>query len=85
MTVPYPEVIIDLAEAGMGIAIMPEWFVYPYTLTRNIHTCHFTSKKNIRELKAHYLTGKDIPAYQHDFIDTIVSYAINNRTQKHHH
>ncbi|MGD9162181.1 MAG: LysR family transcriptional regulator [Desulfobacteraceae bacterium] len=79
MTVPYPEVIVDLVDAGFGIAILPEWFVYPFTLTKNIHTCHFTTKKNIRQLKAHYLADKDIPAYQNEFLDTIVSYAINNQ------
>ena len=79
MTVPYPEVIVDLVEAGFGIAILPEWFVYPFTLTKNIHTCHFTTKKNIRQLKAHYLTEKDIPTYQSEFLKSIVSYAINNQ------
>jgi LysR family transcriptional regulator, regulator for metE and metH len=82
MTVPYPEVIIDLAEAGLGIAILPEWFIYPYTLTKNIHTCHFTIKKNIRQLNAHYLAEKNIPPYHHEFIDTIISYALNNQMQK---
>jgi LysR family transcriptional regulator, regulator for metE and metH len=82
MKVPYPEVIVDLAEAGLGIAILPEWFVYPYTLTKNIHTCHFTINKNIRQLNAHYLADKDIPSYQHEFIDTIVSYSVNSQMQK---
>jgi len=76
MTIPYPETIVDFAEAGLGIAILPKWFVISQTLTKKIHMCHFTSKKSIHQLRAHYLKEKTMPSYQDEFVKTIVSQTI---------
>ena len=76
MTIPYPETIVNFAEAGLGIAILPKWFVSSQASTKNIHMCHFTAKKNIHYLRAHYLKRKTIPSYQDEFIKIIVSHTI---------
>ena len=34
LTIPYPETIVDLVETGSGIALLPKWYIYPYTLTK---------------------------------------------------
>ena len=78
MTVPYPETVVDLAASGLGIAILPKWFVSSSALIKDIHSCHFTSKKHILQMKAHYLKEKTIPPYQDEFIKTIVSQAIED-------
>lgn len=76
MTIPYPETILNFVEAGLGIAILPKWFVSSYASTKNIHMCNFTSKKQVRYLRAHFLNQKSIPSYQDEFIKTIVSHTI---------
>ncbi len=76
MTIPYPETIVDLVEAGLGLAFLPKWYVYPHTLTKNIHTCRLTKKKHILQWNAHFLKEGSKPAYQDEFIKTIVSHAI---------
>jgi LysR family transcriptional regulator for metE and metH len=76
MTIPYPETILNFAEAGLGIAILPKWFVSAFASTKNIHSCRFTSKRYVRHLRAHYLKQKSVPSYQDEFIKTIVSHTV---------
>jgi LysR family transcriptional regulator, regulator for metE and metH len=76
MTIPYPETIVDLVETGLGIALLPRWYVYPYTLTKNIRMCRFTTKRQMLQWNAYYLKNETIPSYQDEFIKTIISHAI---------
>lgn len=78
MTIPYPETIVDLVEAGLGIAFLPKWYVSPYTLTKNIHTCRLTTKKHMLQWNANYLKEGTKPFYQDVFIRTIISHTITD-------
>jgi len=78
MTIPHPEAVVDLVEAGLGIALLPKWFVSPYTLKKHIHTSHLTSKKTLLQWNAGYLKDKTMPPYQDEFIKIISSHAITN-------
>ena len=60
--------VVDLVEAGLGIAILPKWFILPHTGTKQIHTCHLTSKKTRLQWKAGFLKENTIPAFQKEFI-----------------
>lgn len=78
MTIPYPETVVDLVEAGLGIAFLPKWYVSPYILTKNIHTCRLTTKKFMLQWNANYLKGETPPSYQDEFIKTIISHTITD-------
>lgn len=78
MTITHPEAVVDLVEANLGIALLPKWFIFPYTKTRNIHTCHLTAKKTILQWKAGFLKEKTIPPFQKEFINIITSYPITD-------
>jgi len=78
MTIPYPETIVDLVEAGLGIALLPKWYVSPYILTKNLHTCRFTSKRHMIQWNANFLKGESKPSYQNEFIKTIISHTITD-------
>lgn len=84
MIISHPEAVVDLVEAGLGVAILPRWFITPYTPTKHIHLCSLTSKKAFLEWKASYLNGKDIPHYQEEFIKIITTRSIvqHSRFQK---
>lgn len=79
MTITHPEAVVDLVEANLGIALLPKWFIIPYTKTRNIHTCHLTAKKTFLQWKAGFLKEKTIPPFQKEFINIITSYPITDR------
>lgn len=76
MTIPYPETIVDLVETGLGIALLPRWYIYPYTLTKDIRICRFTTEEQMLQWNAYYLKSETIPSYQDEFIKTIISHAI---------
>ncbi len=78
MTITHPEAVVDLVEAGLGIAILPKWFIIPHTGTKQIHTCHLTSKKTRLQWKASFLKENIIPAFQKEFIKIITSYPITD-------
>lgn len=78
MTITHPEAVVDLAEAGLGIAILPKWFITPYTATKHIHTCHLTSKKTRLQWKACFLKEKPFPSFHREFMNIIISYPITN-------
>ncbi|MCP4671899.1 MAG: LysR family transcriptional regulator [Desulfobacula sp.] len=78
MTITHPEAVVDLVEAGLGITILPKWFIMPYTVTKQIHTCHLTSKKTRLQWKASFLKENTIPAFQKEFIKIITSYPITD-------
>ncbi|MCP4163465.1 MAG: LysR family transcriptional regulator [Deltaproteobacteria bacterium] len=77
MTITYPDAVVDLVEAGLGIAILPKWFISPYTKKKQIKTCHLTSKKTLLTWKASFLNEKST-SYQKEFIKIITSYPIIN-------
>ncbi len=77
MTITHPDAVVDLVEAGLGIAILPKWFIYPYTKKKQIKTCHLTSKKTLLTWKANFINEKST-AYQKEFIKIITSYPIIN-------
>ena len=76
MTITHLEAVVELVEAGLGIAILPKWFIAPYAATKKIHTCHLTSKKTRLQWNASYLKDNAISAYQTAFINSIISYPI---------
>ena len=76
MTITNPDAVVDLVEAGLGVAILPKWFIAPYTGIKKITTCHLTSKKIRLQWKASFLKEKVAPAYQKEFINAIASYPI---------
>ena len=76
ITIPYPETIVDMVDAGLGITFFPGFYIQSYTLTKNIHTCQYSTKKHMLQWNANYLKGKTPPSYQDEFIKTIISHAI---------
>lgn len=76
ITIPYPETIVDMVEAGMGITFFPGFYISPYTLTKNIHTCQYSSRKHMLQWNANYLKGEAVSAYQDEFIKTIISHTV---------
>ncbi|MGD9162702.1 MAG: LysR family transcriptional regulator [Desulfobacteraceae bacterium] len=75
-TIPYPETIVAMVEAGLGITFFPQFYISPYTLTKDIHTCQCSSKKHMLRWNANYLKGETHPSYQDEFIKTIISHTI---------
>ena len=76
ITIPYPETIVDMVEAGLGLTLFPGFYILPYTLTKNIHTCQFGTKKHMLQWNANFLKEETRPSYHDEFIDTIISHAI---------
>jgi LysR family transcriptional regulator, regulator for metE and metH len=75
-TIPYPEIIVDMVEAGMGITFFPRFYITPYTLTKKIHICQYSSKRHMLPWYANFLLDKDKPSFQDEFIKTIIAHAI---------
>ncbi len=78
MTITHPDAVVELVEAGLGIAILPKWFIAPYTGLKQIRTCSLTSKKTRLQWKASFLKERTILPYQEEFIKIIKSYPITN-------
>ena len=76
MTITNPDAVVELVEAGLGIAILPKWFIASYTGMKKITPCHLTSKKTRLQWKASFLKEKAAPAYQKEFIKAIASYPV---------
>jgi LysR family transcriptional regulator, regulator for metE and metH len=76
ITLPYPEIIVDMVEAGLGIAFFPRFYIAPYTLTKKIRTCQYGSKRYMLTWNANFLMDKEKPSYQDEFIKTIISNSI---------
>lgn len=78
MAITHPDAVVELVEAGLGIAILPKWFIEPYVGLKQITTCHLTSKKTRLQWKAIFLKKKGLPSYQEEFIKIITSYPITD-------
>jgi len=79
MTISHPEAMVDLIEAGLGMGILPQWFVSPYQKTKNLVTCPLTSRGKRLLWKATWLKSRQMPAYQKEFIRIMADHAINPR------
>lgn len=71
MTIAHPGAMVELIAAGLGIGMLPGWFVTPHTKTKDIVTCPLTANGMRLEWKATYLKGNPVPPYQKEFLRII--------------
>lgn len=73
MTVAHPEAVVELVAAGLGIALLPRWFIAPYAETPAITTCSLTRRKTRLQWKASFLKHARPPAFFQAFISLMAS------------
>lgn len=76
MTISYPEAMVDLISADLGIGILPQWFVKPFMDRKQLSVCELTKKGKILHWSAACLKSRQVPNYQTEFVKIVRSEAI---------
>lgn len=76
MTVAQPEAVVELIGAGLGVGVLPRWYVLPYMAPNKLYGCPLTSRGTTVEWKAVYLKTEKLPDFQQEFIQLIQRQAI---------
>lgn len=76
MTISHPEAMVDLIEAGLGVGILPQWYVATYKRRKRLATVPLTARGTTLHWKASFLKTRQAPAYQREFIRLISAEAV---------
>lgn len=76
MTIAQPEAIVELLGAGLGISVLPDWFIEPHIAEKNLHCCPLTARGITLQWKAALLKTEKPPAFQREFIQLIQKQSI---------
>ncbi len=76
MTISHPEAMVDLIAAGLGLGILPKWFIAPYMESKKLAACPLQAKGTRLFWKASRLAGKQVPGFQKEFIKIMAAQAL---------
>lgn len=72
MQVPLTEAMVELVRAGMGVAVVPRWSVWPHIDSGAVAASPVTRRGLVRQWYAATLRGDSTPAYLEDFTEMLV-------------
>ena len=80
MTVSYPEAIVEFIKAGLGVSLLPRWFMLPYGDCEELYMCPFTSTGLVLTWQAVYLEKENPPVYLREMVDLMADFHPNRGT-----
>jgi LysR family transcriptional regulator for metE and metH len=73
MRVPLTEAMVELVRAGIGIAVMPRWSVWPQLSARVLHGASLGRRGLVRHWNAVTLRACEPASFVTDFIDLLIA------------
>jgi LysR family transcriptional regulator for metE and metH len=72
MKVDQPDAVIELVKAGLGVSILPRWFVDRHLKTGALKACALTQGGLRLRWMAAYLNQNQLPRFQEDLLNLII-------------